>query len=80
MLTKMPTFNLRDFMAHLAPGAYCVFQFALLLSALACLVFPDALNSLGGMGKLDTVTGALVAFFIISMCYFVGVVIRLRPA
>ncbi|MBN2024638.1 MAG: hypothetical protein JW809_17810 [Pirellulales bacterium] len=76
MMTKVPTFGLRHFMAHLAPGAWCAFQVSIITIALAWYLLPGWIVLLCEPGQ---VAGVFLGFLAIVMCYFVGVVIRLTP-
>jgi hypothetical protein len=75
-----PSFNLRHFMSHLAPGGYVCLWIVLFCLFLFWLPYPDSVESfLVSVKNANPILLSIgfVVFIVIS--YFVGVVLRLPP-
>ncbi len=79
MPSGLPTFNLRHFMAHLAPGAYLGLQAFFVLLFLAWLFVPDALGCWDAINQMNAGVAAGIGFLVLTVCYFAGVVVRFVP-
>lgn len=77
MSSVWPGLNLRNFMAHLAPGVYFALQVAIALLFIAWVFDPIVLEYVLKINKLETVPGVVLGFLLLTVCYFVGVTLRL---
>jgi hypothetical protein len=69
--------NLRHFMSHLAPGVYFSLQVAVFLLFAAWLIDPGVLKIFDKLGTLEAAPSAFFGFVLITICYFVGLTLRL---
>lgn len=73
-------FNLRHFMAHLAPGGHFALQVFLPVAFLFWLFFPDILFRAVSLALSCNAVPAVFAFIVfVVLCYGMGAIVRLPP-